>query len=129
MSVSVAVTLPRNAAQVGVVRDLVATGLRRFHAPDDVIDELRLVVTEACANVVRHAVGSQDYTVTVELAEGRCSISVSSSGPPFEAPMDPALPAPTAEFGRGLALMAELTDVMRAEHDHELTTLVLLRSW
>lgn len=127
MPVSVAVTIPRSAAHVGVARDLVAAGLRNFAAREAVVDEMRLVVSEAAGNVVRHAAGCDEYTVTFDLDVGICEVSVSCLGEEFQPTS--AMPEPHAQGGRGVALMAALTDSLTVAHESGRTTVLLIRRW
>lgn len=127
MSVSVSVSLPASAEHVGVVRDLVASGLRRFRAPDEVISDMELVVSEASGNVVRHTIGELAYRVTVELGEGRCAVIVTSQGTQFG--LSPGMPVAGAESGRGMALMGALTDTISVEQEAGHTSVVMTRNW
>ena len=127
MAVSIAVTLPRSAEHVGVARDLVAAGLRRFGAPDEVLDDMIVVVSEASSNVVHHALGSDEYYVIVELDEGTCSVTVSSPGHEFDS--ETAMPAELDDSGRGLALIRSMTDTMTVTHDAGSTKVSVTRRW
>ena len=127
MAVSVSLTLLRSAQHVGVARDLVAAGMRRLGAPDEVLDDMCVVVSEAASNVVRHALDCDEYHVAVKLQEGACELTVSCAGPEF-APST-AMAAALADSGRGLALMQSMTDTMTITHDSGHTTVLLTRRW
>ena len=127
MSVFVAVTLPRSAEHIRIARDLVAVWLRRFGAPDEILDDMSVAVSEASSNAVSHALGCDEYFVAVKLDEGQCDIAVSCAGPKF----DPAtvMPSELDDSGRGLALMRSMTDTMTVTHDGGSTTVLLTRRW
>jgi serine/threonine-protein kinase RsbW len=71
-------------------------------------------VTEACTNVLKHAVGTPDaYETTVEINENDCTIRVIDSGQGFDSAQfgrEEALG--TAESGRGIQLIRALVDTV-----------------
>ena len=103
-------SLPTESGSVPVVRRLAAQALRAFGVEHEDIDDVQLAITEACANVVDHAVDSDTYEVKVELASDRCAITVVDQGRGFDATTLPEQAPPDAESGRGLLLMHALVD-------------------
>src|SRR5919202_2855350 len=53
----VRLTLPARPENVSVIRHVLGAFAEALHLPDPVIEDIRLAVTEACTNVVRHAYG------------------------------------------------------------------------
>ena len=53
----VRLTLPARPENVAVVRHVLGAFAEALRLPDPVIEDMRLAVTEACTNVVRHAYG------------------------------------------------------------------------
>jgi serine/threonine-protein kinase RsbW len=51
----VRLTLPARPENVAVVRHVLGAFAESLHLPAGVVDDMRLAVTEACTNVVRHA--------------------------------------------------------------------------
>ena len=51
----VRLTLPARPENVAVVRHVLGAFAEALQLPDPVIEDMRLAVTEACTNVVRHA--------------------------------------------------------------------------
>ena len=51
----VRLTLPARPENVAVVRHVLGAFAEALQLPDAVIEDMRLAVTEACTNVVRHA--------------------------------------------------------------------------
>lgn len=82
----VRLTLPARPENVAVVRHVLGAFAEALQLPDPVVEDMRLAVTEACTNVVRHA-----------YADGR-------SGPVeiLIRPVDEALEIIVADEGRGL---------------------------
>ncbi len=84
----------------------------------DLLYNLDLVLSEACANVVRHAYAEkpfhpeQQLEITLTLREGeQLEIEVADWGRGFPVwPMDIKNASPEAEGGRGLFIMSELVD-------------------
>src|SRR5262245_26113491 len=80
---SLRLSLPAETSSIRVIRDAVARAATDLHASGSLVDAVRLAVTEAATNVVRHAyVSSEDGTVrvTVEHEEGWMVVTVSDSG-------------------------------------------------
>jgi serine/threonine-protein kinase RsbW len=130
MLLSATLTLPRHERYVRILRDTLRTVLAGLDVAEEDIDDLELALTEASANVVRHAEDSAEYEVTVEVDADGCVIRVSDRGPGFaEQPGEPALPPAPAESGRGLALMQALTDELHFERDADGMTVDLRKRW
>lgn len=104
------VSLPRQSHSVPVIRRLSAQILRAFGVAADSIHDVELAISEACANVIQHAVDSEGYEVSIELAADRCAITVLDRGEGFNADGVKAQEDMDAESGRGLQLMRALVD-------------------
>ncbi|MGQ0846375.1 MAG: SpoIIE family protein phosphatase [Sporichthyaceae bacterium] len=72
----------------------------------DLLEDLRLVVSELVANAVRHGQPGHDVVLRVVAQGSRLRVEVRNTGAPFVVP-DPA--EPTAESGRGLGLVRAYT--------------------
>jgi serine/threonine-protein kinase RsbW len=104
------VSLPRQSHSVPVIRRLAAQILRAFGASADSIHDVELAISEACANVIQHAIDSEGYEVSIELAANRCAITVHDGGEGFDATQVRDQEDLDAESGRGLSLMRALVD-------------------
>lgn len=104
------VSLPRQSHSVPVIRRLAAQILRAFGVAADSIHDVELAISEACANVIQHAVDSEGYEVSIELAADRCAITVLDRGEGFDATRVNDQDDDDAESGRGLTLMRALVD-------------------
>jgi len=51
----VTLTLPARPENVSVIRHVLGAFAEALRLPDELVEDLRLAVTEACTNVVRHA--------------------------------------------------------------------------
>ena len=54
----VRLTLPARPENVSVIRHVLGAFAEALHLPEPVVEDIRLAVTEACTNVVRHAYDS-----------------------------------------------------------------------
>lgn len=94
---------------------LALTGVARLvHADEEAVADLRLAVTEAAANVCRHAYPDGEGDVTVRLSldpGGRLEVVVEDDGPGFDArSVNDWQPAELGEDGMGLAIIRAVAD-------------------
>jgi anti-sigma regulatory factor (Ser/Thr protein kinase) len=101
--------LPAKAENVLVVRQAVAGLGEAIGLPEQRIDDLKTVVTEACNNVVIHAYDETPgpLEVTAEAEDGEVAVVVADRGQGFEPRPSPA---GEASLGLGLPLIAALSD-------------------
>jgi serine/threonine-protein kinase RsbW len=110
---TVRLTIPAKAEYITLVR-LALSGLSSFRPLDEeTLGDLKLAVTEACSNSVRHAYrdgreGSVE--VVYELHPDRLVVEVSDDGEGF--PVGHSLPPEDSltEGGLGIAIIRELAD-------------------
>jgi serine/threonine-protein kinase RsbW len=110
---TVRLTIPAKAEYITLVR-LALSGLSSFRPLDEeTLGDLKLAVTEACSNSVRHAyrdgrAGSVE--VVYELHPDRLVVEVSDDGEGF--PLERAVPVggSLTEGGLGIAIIRELAD-------------------
>ncbi len=89
----------------------------------DILFNFDLALSEACANVVRHAyreIEPQELEIIIRLCPGRwIELEISDWGHGFPHwPVEPKNPEPEAEGGRGLYIMSELSDMFEVRQ-HE----------
>jgi serine/threonine-protein kinase RsbW len=131
MEVKIMLSLPQDAASVPVGRQVLDGCLDTLGVLADTRADIALALTEACANVVRHAEPSDAYEVTASTRHGRCVIEVLNSGvaaagvaaAALAPPSQPVPPA--AEGGRGLKIMDAVVDDLRLTGDRRLGTTIL----
>jgi serine/threonine-protein kinase RsbW len=113
MEIKVVLSLPRDAASVPVTRQVLDCCLRTLGVEADTRADIALALTEACANVIRHAGPGEDYEVTARTADGRCVIEVHDTGnSAARARGNGHRPEPTmlSDSGRGLKIMSAVVD-------------------
>ena len=112
---SVRLHLPREVDSVPAVRRLLRCALTILRVDRQSGGDLEIALTEACANVVKHATGADQFEVRLDVAEDRCAIDVLDNGSGFDpgAGDGDASPAADSERGRGLFLIKALSDNVR----------------
>jgi serine/threonine-protein kinase RsbW len=110
---TVRLTIPAKAEYITLSR-LALAGLSRVRAfPDETLADLKLALTEACSNSVRHAYGDAEGHVDIsfELLDDRLIVEVADDGSGFEHD-----PKPTngdeelTEGGLGIAIIRSIAD-------------------
>ncbi len=111
----VRLTIPARAEFI-ILGRLALTGLcRASGAPDEVLGDLKLALTEACSNVVRHAYeeGREgDVEIVYQLAPDRITIEVADGGAGFPPPRLAGAEGDGEpdEGGLGIAIIRALSD-------------------
>jgi serine/threonine-protein kinase RsbW len=114
MRMSVRLNLPCEADSVPAVRRLLRCALAILHVDRQSGTDLEIALTEACANVVKHADGADKFEVRLDVADDHCAIDVLDNGAGFDASAaGDVSPAATSERGRGLFLIKALSDNVR----------------
>ena len=92
MEAVIALRLPRDPASVPVIRKMIDSALGVAGVDKPIRDDIRLMLTEACSNVIIHALTSDEYDVSANVFEDRCVIRVMDAGVGFAA--EAARPVP-----------------------------------
>jgi serine/threonine-protein kinase RsbW len=113
-AVAVRLSIPAKPEYISLGR-LALVGLSRLRTfPDDVLADLKLALTEACTNSVRHAYDGGEGVVEIvyELHPDRLVVVVTDSGEGFdEDAADPDdEPGELTEGGLGIAIIQALAD-------------------
>jgi serine/threonine-protein kinase RsbW len=107
----VRLTIPARAEYVLLGR-LALSGITRTRSlTDEALNDLKLAVTEACTNCVRHAYGDNGGTVDIlyQLHDDRLVVEVSDDGAGFD-PDEVAESGELTEGGLGIAIIRALVD-------------------
>jgi serine/threonine-protein kinase RsbW len=107
----VRLTIPARAEYVLLGR-LALSGITRLRPLDDeTMNDLKLAVTEACSNSVRHAYGENGGTVDIvyELHDDRLVVEISDDGAGFD-PDELVKAGDLTEGGLGIAIIRALVD-------------------
>src|SRR6478752_5258598 len=108
----VKLTLPARPENVSVIRHVLGAFAEALRLDDELVEDLRLAVTEACTNVVRHAYPpDQDGPVEISIQplEEYVSVIVSDHGRGIGTSSDTTGP------GLGLPLIAAIADVVELQ--------------
>ena len=113
-------SIPAKAEYIVLCR-LALTGLARRRALDpEVLADLKLALTEACTNSIRHAY-EEDGAGTVEvryvLSADRLSIEVVDEGSGFDPEAAPRADGELDEGGLGIAIIRAVVDELDIESD------------
>lgn len=131
---AVRLTIPAKPEYIALCR-LALAGLP---LPDDLeaetLNDLKLAITEACSNSVRHAYGQDDVgvvDVTYEIHPDRVVIEVCDEGAGFAIAERAVTPEDLSESGLGLAIIGALSDEVelgdeRRDHGSRLRIVKLL---
>lgn len=129
MTFTLMLNLPRDGEHVSTLRDVVGIALGGHDAPADTISDLQLAIAEAAGNVIRHADGTDDYSVQVVIERRSCQISVVDDGPGLGPGDEQSLTERMLEEGgRGVGIMRALTDELHFEQDG-VTKVKFVKSW
>jgi serine/threonine-protein kinase RsbW len=105
----VTLTLPALPENVAVVRHVLGAFAESMRLSDELIEDLRLAVTEACTNVVRHAYAAGvpgAVEVTIEPGDELVQVVVADTGRGIGTSSDTSGP------GLGLPLIAAIADTV-----------------
>ncbi|MEU6476931.1 ATP-binding protein [Streptomyces sp. NPDC047017] len=105
-------------SRIGQVRRIVSAHLRYWHL-DPLIDRAALGVTELLTNVHQHARPDKLCTVELELLLDRLTVSVRDHDPRLPVVEDMVDIAPLATEGRGLAMVAAMSESWGARPEGE----------
>ncbi|HEU5065085.1 MAG TPA: ATP-binding protein [Gaiellaceae bacterium] len=112
----VRLTIPAKAEYITLVR-LALSGISRLRPlSEEVLGDLKLAVTEACTNSVRHGYANGEGTVEIlyELHPDRFVVEVLDDGPGFDALGDRPTQENLAEGGLGIAIIKAVSDEFEA---------------
>ncbi len=109
--IAATLVLPRDATSVPLTRRVLDAALTSLGVAEDCRADMQLALSEACSNVICHATQSQSYQVRVGVEGRRCTVEVIDDGPGIEASSAAtAMASPLDEHGRGLSIIAKVTD-------------------
>jgi serine/threonine-protein kinase RsbW len=109
----VSLVIPAKAEYIALGR-LALTGFLRSRAVEpEVLADVKLALTEACSNSVRHAYADGregEVEIRYELAGETLAVEVFDEGRGFDPPVPEPGPGELDEGGLGLAIIRALTD-------------------
>jgi serine/threonine-protein kinase RsbW len=113
VNVQIRLRLPRDTTGVPIARQTLRSCLDSAGVPAEIRDDVTEALSEACADVVQHATGSDHYEVQVTVTAATCVIDVIDAGPGIDPGPCRHPPASAAEPGHRLQLIIALTDTTR----------------
>lgn len=109
----VRLTIPAKAEYISLVR-LALSGLASLRPfSEETLGDLKLAVTEACTNSVRHGyedAGEGTVEILYELQPDRLVVEVADDGPGFDASRERSMEENLAEGGLGIAIIRAVSD-------------------
>ncbi|HEY3051176.1 MAG TPA: ATP-binding protein [Gaiellaceae bacterium] len=115
-SPTVRLTIPAKPEYITLAR-LALSGLSGFRPlSEEALGDMKLAVTEACTNSVRHGYRNGEGIVEVvyELQPDRLVVEVVDDGPGFDAAGDRSMETILAEGGLGIAIIKAVSDEFEA---------------
>ena len=114
---AIRLTIPAKPEYITLGR-LALTGIARLRPEplrQEVLGDLKLALTEACTNSVRHAYAGREGSVEIlyELHDDKLVVEVMDEGQGFDPPADPSdalADAELSEGGLGIAIIEALAD-------------------
>jgi serine/threonine-protein kinase RsbW len=115
-------TVPARSENVAVVRHMVGAFADALGLPQGVRDDVRLVVTEACTNVVLHAYAGDDGVIEVVMRarDEALELIVADAGRGLG-------PSPDTGPGLGLPLIATLADSLEIDRSPSVGSRLIMR--
>jgi serine/threonine-protein kinase RsbW len=112
MSSQIVMMLPPVAASVSFARHTLAEALTIADVTPDCSYEAQVALSEACTNAFHHVAAGENFEVLMNIGDVELTLHIldSGSGLPINGHRSPSWPEVDAENGRGMALMAALTD-------------------
>jgi serine/threonine-protein kinase RsbW len=112
-AVTVRLTIPARAEYITLCR-LALTGIARLRElSDELLADLKLALTEAASNSVRHAYGDKDagvVDISYQLFSDRLVIEVTDEGEGFDLAEAEGSAAELSEGGLGIAIIRAIAD-------------------
>jgi serine/threonine-protein kinase RsbW len=112
-AVTVRLTIPARAEYITLCR-LALTGIARLRElSDELVADLKLALTEAASNSVRHAYGDKDagvVDISYQLFSDRLVIEVTDEGEGFDPAEAEGNAAELSEGGLGIAIIRAIAD-------------------
>jgi serine/threonine-protein kinase RsbW len=110
--------LPRATWTVPLARGLVRRILGHRLVGEDCRAAVQIALCEACGNAVRHAAPATHYDLRLRVQDATCVVEVADTGTGFAFDPGAVMPPADAVSGRGLAIIARVTDQLEVQRRH-----------
>ena len=118
--------LPASPEYLAVARERLAAFLTRAPIAPEALFDLQVALSEACANVIRHA-RTPHFTVRFVLGDKDVTVEVTDQGAGFDPAILDSAAAAGGAPGHGFRLMRALTDRLDVETTSTGTTVRLVK--
>jgi serine/threonine-protein kinase RsbW len=119
VSANISVTVPARSEFLSVLRAVAASVAARLEWPYDVVDDLRIAVDEACAQLLNGGRGGKALTVRFEPSEDGMDLTASTDA------AGASWPPPDVEESLAWQVLTALTDEVSFERAGDLPTVRL----
>src|SRR3954447_25665433 len=127
VEIKMTLSLPRDELSVPVIRRITASAMTVLGVDERCAADLQLALTEACTNVLDHAVEGDEYEISAGIYDNMCVVEVVDTGHRFDSEGLGLVDADhSAEEGRGIQLMRALVDRVQFTSRPEKGTIVHL---
>jgi serine/threonine-protein kinase RsbW len=127
VQLDVALCLPKEGGSVALIRGVVRDALVTLGVSRECVEDVRLALSEACTNVLDHAVAGDEYEVRMRVDDERCHVTVTNAGSGFDASaLEGVMPDALSPRGRGVAMMRAVMDNVDFTSEPETGTIVHL---
>ena len=109
----VRLTIPAKPEYISLVRLALSGPARLRPFSEETLGDLKLAVTEACTNSVRHGyddAGEGTVEILYELQPDRLVVEVADDGPGFDASRERSIEENLGEGGLGIAIIKAVSD-------------------
>ena len=112
---------PARAEYLLLARLALSGLVRQLPVDDELVADLKLALTEACGNAVRHgyADGNGDVDVVFDVSGDRIAMTVEDRGDGIRAPETPEMSSPDpsdpAEGGMGMSIIRAIVDELEVD--------------
>jgi serine/threonine-protein kinase RsbW len=110
MRLAMTLSLPQHPSSVTRAREVLTSLLQLTDADEEGRRALAILITEASANAVIHGDAGSGLTITITIEDDLCVLEVGNHGTLDGATLTTEPPGPTQTRGRGLLLIAALSD-------------------
>lgn len=128
MDLHLVLSLPRDGRYVAVLRNLTEVLLGDLEVPEHAVDDVKIALSEACANAIRHA-GVDSYSVAFTVDDRSCEVEVADLGPGFDAVQVQPAGTDLLEHGRGIPLIQALVDDLSFVREDDGMRVRLVKRW
>lgn len=125
MQINLSLCLPRDAVTIPVARHICRHALDDLGVEEESRYDIEIALTEACANVLKHSGGDDEYEVRLTVDGDVCVLRVVDTGRGFDS-ANLLTASPSDESGRGIAMMQALVDRLKLTSKPEEGTVVHL---